>query len=233
MFSLRLSTRHLPDNDHLYRTLIISSLHYVKVVRHFRRRAMIIPTIAVAISVPVFGLPAQSLETSPTMRTTSVETAIANVSKAASIVNRQAPLSLVRRGPADVGYVTVVLDEQTTYVYSPSRRLIAVFPVSTGLDDTTPVGSYTVFSKSADTFYTPNPRERMRWMTRFTKGPNGGNIGFHSIPYMTTDVGEVKFPTPVGLAPSSHGCVRMRDADAKWLFDNISLGTVVTVIQSK
>jgi lipoprotein-anchoring transpeptidase ErfK/SrfK len=194
---------------------------------------MIIPTIAVAISVPVFGLPAQSLETTPATRTASVESAIANVSKAASIVNRRAPLSLVRRGPADVGYVTVVLDEQTTYVYSPSRRLIATFPVSTGLDDTTPVGSYTVFSKSADTFYTPNPRERMRWMTRFTKGPNGGNIGFHSIPYMTTDVGEVKFPTPVGLAPSSHGCVRMRDADAQWLFDNISLGTVVTVIQSK
>jgi len=186
-----------------------------------------------ALLAPVIAVPAHSLEITPTMRTASVESAIANVSKAASVVNRRAPLSLVRRGPATIGYVTVVLDEQTTYVYSPSRRLIATLPVSTGLDDTTPEGSFTVFSKSADTFYTPNPRERMRWMTRFTKGPNGGNIGFHSIPYMTTEVGEVKFPTPVGLAPSSHGCVRMRDADAQWLFENITLGTVVTVVRSK
>lgn len=187
----------------------------------------------IAMTIPVQSLPTGASEVSPSVRTASVETAIANVSKAASIVNRRAPLSLVRRGPASIGYVTVVLNEQTTYVYSPSRRLIATLPVSTGLDDTTPEGSFTVFSKSADTYYTPNPRERMRWMTRFTKGPNGGNIGFHSIPYMTTETGEVKFPTPVGLAPSSHGCVRMRDIDAQWLFENITLGTVVTVIQSK
>jgi lipoprotein-anchoring transpeptidase ErfK/SrfK len=189
--------------------------------------------IALSLGIPALSMSSNAADTTPAMRTASVESAIANVSRAASIVNRRAPLSLVRRGPAEIGYATVVLDEQTTYVYSPSRRLIATLPVSTGLDDTTPVGSFTVFSKSADTFYTPNPRERMRWMTRFTKGPNGGNIGFHSIPYMTTETGEVKFPTPVGLAPSSHGCVRMRDADAQWLFENITLGTVITVIQSK
>jgi len=194
---------------------------------------MTVSAVALSLSVPVLAPLTSASETTAAIRTASVESAIANVSKAASVVNRRAPLSLVRRGPATIGYVTVVLDEQTTYVYSPTRRLIATLPVSTGLDDTTPVGSFTVFSKSADTFYTPNPRERMRWMTRFTKGPNGGNIGFHSIPYMTTEVGEIKFPTPVGLAPSSHGCVRMRDADAQWIFDNIALGTVVTVIQSK
>lgn len=192
-----------------------------------------VASVAMSLCIPALSISSNAADTTPAIRTASVESAIANVSKAASIVNRRAPLSLVRRGPAEIGYATVVLDEQTTYVYSPSRRLIATLPVSTGLDETTPVGSFTVFSKSADTFYTPNPRERMRWMTRFTKGPNGGNIGFHSIPYMTTETGEVKFPTPVGLAPSSHGCVRMRDADAQWLFENITLGTVITVIQSK
>ncbi len=183
-------------------------------------------------AAPEIALSSPSEKTS-SLRTQSIEQAISNVSRAAAIVNRKAPLSMVRRGPTTIGYVTVVLDEQTTYVYSPNRRLIATFPVSTGLDDTTPTGSFTVFSKSRDTFYTPNPRERMRWMTRFTKGPNGGNIGFHSIPYIVTESGEVKFPTPIGLAPSSHGCVRMRDADAQWLHDNLELGAVVTVVQSK
>jgi lipoprotein-anchoring transpeptidase ErfK/SrfK len=227
--------RPRPDLHHTHRYPHLSILKSVSASRLFRHRfaMMTVSAVALSLSVPVLAPLTSASETTAAMRTASVESAIANVSKAASVVNRRAPLSLVRRGPATIGYVTVVLDEQTTYVYSPTRRLIATLPVSTGLDDTTPVGSFTVFSKSADTFYTPNPRERMRWMTRFTKGPNGGNIGFHSIPYMTTEVGEIKFPTPVGLAPSSHGCVRMRDADAQWLFDNIALGTVVTVIQSK
>lgn len=188
---------------------------------------------AVLLATGITHSSAGASETLASSRAASLDQAIANVSKAASIVNRNAPLSMVKRGPATIGYVTVVLDEQTTYVYSPNRRLIATFPVSTGLDGPTPTGSFTVFSKSADTFYTPNPRERMRWMTRFTKGPNGGNIGFHSIPFMQTESGEVKFPTPIGLAPSSHGCVRMRDADAQWLFDNTALGTVVTVVQTR
>lgn len=188
---------------------------------------------AIALLAGVTHNPVAASDTRASSRAASLDQAIANVSEAASIVNRNAPLSMVKRGPATIGYATVVLDEQTTYVYSPNRRLIATFPVSTGLDDTTPLGSFTVFSKSKDTFYTPNPRERMRYMTRFTKGPQGGNIGFHSIPFMETETGEVKFPTPIGLAPSSHGCIRMRDDDAQWLFDNIALGTVVTVVQSR
>jgi lipoprotein-anchoring transpeptidase ErfK/SrfK len=230
MFSRKRLTSQRNNAYHPQITRVITSLTSVKLLK---LRHRLLGATVVFASLTFVASPAHSADTTPTTRVASIESAIANVSKAASIVNRKAPLSMVRRGPATVGYVTVVLDEQTTYVYSPARRLIATLPVSTGLDDTTPTGSFKVFSKSADTFYTPNPRERMRWMTRFTKGPNGGNIGFHSIPYMNTNDGEVKFPTPIGLAPSSHGCVRMRDADAQWLFDNITLGTVVTVVKSK
>lgn len=132
-----------------------------------------------------------------------------------------------------VGFVRVVLDEQRVYVYSRSRRLIATMPVSTGTDDSTPVGSFRVFSKSKDTYYAPNPRERMRWMTRFTVGRQGGNIGFHGIPYRVTKSGEVPFETPLGRAPSSHGCVRMSVADARWIFENLSMGSTVSVVRTR
>ena len=143
------------------------------------------------------------------------------------------PLSRPQRGVAKIGFTRIVLDEQRVYVYNNRRRLIATLPASTGVDDQTPVGTFKVFSQSAQAYYTPNPNERMRWMTRFTKGREGGNIGFHGIPYKVTKSGEIPFPTPLGKAPSSHGCIRMRVVDAKWLFQNMKIGTVVSVVRSR
>lgn len=142
-------------------------------------------------------------------------------------------ISSPQRGKASIGFTRIVLDEQRVYVYNHRRRLIATLPVSTGLDDQTPVGTFKVFSQSAQAYYAPNPNERMRWMTRFTKGREGGNIGFHGIPYKVTKTGEIPFFTPLGIAPSSHGCIRMRVADAKWLFHNMNIGTVVSVVRSR
>ena len=142
-------------------------------------------------------------------------------------------VSSPQRGKASIGFTRIVLDEQRVYVYNQRKRLIATLPASTGVDDQTPVGTFKVFSQSAQAFYTPNPSERMRWMTRFTKGREGGNIGFHGIPYKVTKTGEIPFPTPLGVAPSSHGCIRMRVADAKWLFQNMKIGTVVSVVRSR
>ena len=137
------------------------------------------------------------------------------------------------RAPAEIGFVRVVLDEQRTYVFNTRRKLIATIPSSTGLDDTTPTGTFTVFSKSAQTFYTPNPAEKMRWMVRFTKGREGGNIGFHGIPYRVNGSVEVPFRTPLGQEPSSHGCIRLAVPDAKWIFDNIDIGTMVSVVRTR
>jgi len=137
------------------------------------------------------------------------------------------------RAAVEIGFVRVVLDEQHTYVYNKRRRLIATLPVSTGLLDSTPVGSFKVFSKSAQTYYSPSPDEKMKWMVRFTKGESGDNIGFHGIPYKVTKQGDIPFFTPVGVEPSSHGCIRARVSDAKWLFDNMALGTPVVVMASR
>jgi lipoprotein-anchoring transpeptidase ErfK/SrfK len=137
------------------------------------------------------------------------------------------------RKRVNIAFARVVLDEQRAYFYNKNRRLIATLPVSTGVDDQTPVGVFKVFSKSAQTFYTPNPQERMRFMTRFTVGREGGNIGFHGIPYTVTKSAEVPFYTPLGIAPSSHGCIRMRVTDAKWVFQNMAVGSTVSVVRSR
>ena len=143
------------------------------------------------------------------------------------------PVSRPQRRRVNIAFARIVLSEQRAYFYTTSRRLIATLPVSTGSDDQTPVGTFKVFSKSAQTFYTPNPVERMKFMTRFTKGRQGGNIGFHGIPYKVTKNGDVPFYTPLGIAPVSHGCIRMRVTDAKWVFDNMKLGSVVSVVRTR
>jgi len=139
----------------------------------------------------------------------------------------------VPRNKIAIGYVKVVLSEQRVYAYNKRRRLIASFPASTGADDTTPVGRFKVFSKSAQAFYSPNPGERMKFMTRFTKGREGDNIGFHGIPYRVTPKGDIPLYTPLGITPVSHGCVRLKVSDAKWLFQNMPLGAEVLVIRSR
>ena len=168
--------------------------------------------------------------TSQTSAPTTVPTTVPSPTTTTTTLPR---LSRPQRGAASIGFTRIVLDEQRVYVYNHRKRLIATLPASTGVDDQTPVGTFKVFSQSAQAYYTPNPNERMRWMTRFTKGREGGNIGFHGIPYKVTKSGEIPFPTPLGVAPSSHGCIRMRVADAKWLFHNMKIGTVVSVVRSR
>jgi lipoprotein-anchoring transpeptidase ErfK/SrfK len=160
---------------------------------------------------------------------TTVESTIATTTTTSTLP----PVSRPQRRRVNIAFARIVLSEQRAYFYTTSRRLIATLPVSTGADDQTPVGTFKVFSKSAQTFYTPNPVERMKFMTRFTKGRQGGNIGFHGIPYKVTKNGDVPFYTPLGIAPVSHGCIRMRVTDAKWVFDNMKLGSVVSVVRTR
>lgn len=165
--------------------------------------------------------------------TTPPSTPTTTVEETTTSTSTLPPVSPPQRRRIKIAFARIILDEQRAYFYNSNRRLIATLPVSTGVDDQTPLGVFKVFSKSAETFYTPNPRERMRYMTRFTVGREGGNIGFHGIPYRVTKSGEVPFYTPLGLAPSSHGCIRMRVTDAKWVFQNMALGSTVSVLQSR
>jgi lipoprotein-anchoring transpeptidase ErfK/SrfK len=200
---------------------------------------MKLPRRIIALSIVVAALcaapTAHATEESPTSTvpsntspTDSVET-----TSTTSTTSTLPPVSKTPRKKVAIAFSRVVLSEQRAYFYDSRRRLIATLPVSTGLDDTTPVGTFKVFSRSAQTFYIPSPNEKMKWMTRFTKGRENGNIGFHGIPYKATKSGNIPFPTPLGKAPSSHGCIRMRNADAKWVFENMKIGTVVTVVRSR
>lgn len=110
---------------------------------------------------------------------------------------------------------------------------IVQFAASTGTSNRTPIGEFRVREKSATTMgVSPEgqrqPWIRMDWMIRFVLSPAGKSIGIHSVPYAPTPCRE-EMPTPLGVAPSTRGCVRLANADAAWIYQHVDYATIVQV----
>ncbi|MDH2415164.1 L,D-transpeptidase [Nocardioides sp. CER19] len=87
-------------------------------------------------------------------------------------------------------------------------------------------GTYSVYSKSRWAVGVDDSGV-MQYFVRFTKGPGGAAIGFHTIP---TKQG-VPLQTMKQLGtPQSHGCIRQRTKDAIALWDFAPVGTPVVVV---
>lgn len=106
--------------------------------------------------------------------------------------------------------------------YSPIKAMIC----STG-GDRTPLGTFRTNAK-------------YRWRALFY-GVYGqyatriyGPILFHSIPYTRQNAGYLQKGEYEKLGTSaSHGCIRLAAEDVKWIYDNCSYGTKVTIYSSK
>jgi hypothetical protein len=88
-------------------------------------------------------------------------------------------------------------------------------------------GTYSVFSKSGFTCNIRNPDICWRYMVRFTKGPDGDNIGFHEIP--NNNGVPVQTIAQLGQA-LSNGCIRQATPDALYVYDWAPVGTKVVVL---
>ncbi|MBQ9983319.1 MAG: L,D-transpeptidase family protein [Lachnospiraceae bacterium] len=99
---------------------------------------------------------------------------------------------------------------------------VVAFICSTG--GPTPTGTFSI-------------KSRMRWHTLF--GPCWGqwcehivdNILFHSVPYLRPNDNrslDVKEYNKLGTM-ASHGCIRLKAGDAKWIYDNCKTGTKVII----
>jgi len=91
------------------------------------------------------------------------------------------------------------------------------------------IGEYRVFSKSRYTFAIQNPAVIWGYMVRFTKGCQGGNIGFHEIPTNSNTGRKLQSISQLGT-PLSAGCARQAPSDARWIFNWAYVGTKVVVL---
>ena len=120
--------------------------------------------------------------------------------------------------------IYVSLADQITYVYKGSMNKwdkIKSFTCSTGIDgENTPTGVYDVRERG-DWFFSDKYNQGGKYWVQFY-----GDYLFHSVPY-NEDQSEVVDNT-LGT-PASHGCIRLKTEDAKWLYDNIEAGTKVII----
>ena len=130
--------------------------------------------------------------------------------------------------PADSGEgYRVVFSEsrQRVWLVAANGAVRRTYLVSGSIYDNLDPGTYEVYSRSEDAIGIDDSGT-MEWFVRFTQGPSGAAIGFHSIP--VDDGGPVQTVAELGT-PLSHGCIRQKESDALALWDFAPLGTTVVV----
>ena len=113
--------------------------------------------------------------------------------------------------------IFVSLNEQKVYIYkghtnnwNECKSCIC----SSGIKgEETPPGNYFVENRGYS-FYSEEYEQGAKYWVGFK-----GNYLFHSLPY-NEDLTEIVDPT-IGV-PSSHGCIRLEEENAKWIYDNVS-----------
>ena len=134
-------------------------------------------------------------------------------------------------------YVTVDLTNQIVTVYQAGNvsksGIVRQMICSSGKKGTsTPTGTFTLPKKSrsserSEWYYFSEYRCYAKWATRIR-----GGILFHSVTYSTKKSGPSASAVRNLGSPASHGCIRLRVEDAKWIADNCPAGTKVKIYYS-
>jgi lipoprotein-anchoring transpeptidase ErfK/SrfK len=121
-----------------------------------------------------------------------------------------------------IAALVVDLSEQKLYVYNQQQTLVRTVLVSTGAPSSpTPTGRGTVLSKHRSitmrgrTFVSPG----VPWALCISED---GTICLHGAPWQ--EAAGQSFGVP-----RSHGCVRVPSPHARWLYENVPMGTPVTI----
>ena len=121
------------------------------------------------------------------------------------------PTPITRGGPGR--RVEVLVDRQLVLAIQ-NNVVVRALHVSTGKPSTpTPIGSFSVYAQYPRWWSTPF-REWLLWASPFV-----GGVAMHQFP-------------DVPVYAASHGCVRVPEANAQWLYRFVSVGDPVRVLAS-
>ena len=121
-----------------------------------------------------------------------------------------------------IASIVINLSTQKLYALNSNGTVVLVSPVSTGRSNSpTPTGQFTVGSKYTRTDLVGNDYRINLPNVQCLRG-SGLTPEMYCI-HPTPEPG-----VPLGT-PRSHGCVRVSESTAKWLFDRTVVGTPVTI----
>lgn len=120
--------------------------------------------------------------------------------------------------------VEVSIKMQRVMIEDENKVLYTMY-CSTGKDNTTPRGKFTIKKDRGDSFYNERLKEGAKYWTSFS---DDNVYLFHSVPTDQngnfTEEGKKDFGRP-----ASHGCIRLSVPDAEWFMNNIPEGTPVII----
>lgn len=119
--------------------------------------------------------------------------------------------------------IEVSTSEQKVRIFD-NDTMIKEWTVSTGKNNSTPLGDFTIQNRG-EWFFSEKYQEGAKWWVSFK---DYGIYLFHTVP-MDRQKNIVEEQADKLGEPASHGCVRMRVEDAKWIYDNIPEGTPVHI----
>ena len=127
--------------------------------------------------------------------------------------------------------ITVDVRNQIVTVYTRDENGDYTIPVrqmlcSSGKKGTpSPVGDWVLNGRKANWCYFPKWGDYARYWTRIN-----AKVAFHSPIYSATSLSAMKIASYNMLGNrASHGCIRLSVPDAKWIYDNVGAGTVVSI----
>jgi len=115
---------------------------------------------------------------------------------------------------------------QRVWLLDASDEVERTYLVSGSVTDNLQSGTYSVYSRSRWAVGVDDSGV-MQYFVRFTQGPTGAAIGFHSIP--TRNGVPLQTAAQLGT-PQSHGCIRQSTPDAVALWNFAPDGTKVVVV---
>ncbi|MFC6170615.1 L,D-transpeptidase [Loigolactobacillus jiayinensis] len=121
-------------------------------------------------------------------------------------------------------WLEVSQSKQRVYVKDGNKVLYTMY-ASTGLDNTTPNGTFTIEAERGASFFNRSLNEGANYWTSWS---GHGVYLFHSVPTDAAGKYNVTEAKKLGQK-ASHGCVRLTIADAKWINTYIPFGTKVVV----
>jgi lipoprotein-anchoring transpeptidase ErfK/SrfK len=143
------------------------------------------------------------------------------------------PVRAVSPGVTDPGAIVVVRRESHTLALYQGERLVRRFEVAVGLPEyPTPLGRFEIVTKQRDPWWYPPDSDWAEGAEPVPPGP-GNPLGTRWMGLSVGAVGIHGTPDAASIGYSaSHGCIRMRIADAEWLFERVRIGTPVFIVRA-